>query len=282
MNFYVDERQRKGRRRIFKLKVFAGFFLFLALIIGGGYLVVYSPLFRIKNILILRTSDVPSIDENLRTSDVQKLEENLKKFFANQSKITKFLGSENILVWNIEKITQFSKNPEIAEIKIEKNYIEREIRIMLREREKLGIWCLSEQSTVNGQELITGSCYWFDMNGVVFSEAPIAEGNLIYKVDDFSGRPLKFGDAALKEGLFFNLIKIFKTLEESGLGIKSLKLEKIEFQEVSTISSPPIYFSLRIDPTFALAAVDSMKKIGLESIEYIDFRAENRAYYKLK
>ena len=174
------------------------------------------------------------------------------------------------MIWDNKKLAEFPKNPEIAEITIEKDYFERQIRINIKERERFGVWCE------------TGNCFWFDENGVIFSEAPQAEGNLINKVDDFSGRSLKIGESVLAEKFFSNLIKIFEVLEKTGLGIKSLKLEKLEFQEIITKSSPKIYFSLRVDPGFTLTAIESMKNLGLEKIEYIDLRVENRVYYKLK
>lgn len=268
MDFYLDERQRKKRRRLLKLKIYGGIFLFFILAVGAAYLVVYSPLFQIKQI----TADGKEVDG-------KEIIENLKNFFASQSKITSFLRANNILIWDNKKIAEFPKNPKIAEITIEKDYFERQIKINIKERERFGVWCPSpfvdNASTGEG-------CFWFDKNGVIFSEAPQTEGNLINKVDDFSGRSLKLGESVLAEKFFSNLLKIFEVLEKTGLGIKSLKLEKLEFQEIITESSPKIYFSLRIDPGFTLAAIESIKNLGLEKIGYIDLRVENRVYYKLK
>ncbi len=139
-----------------------------------------------------------------------------------------------------------------------------------------------KQLAISNQQLAINQCMWFDKNGIIFEEAPFVEGNLINNVDDLSGRSLNLGDLVLEEKFYSNLFKIFDVLEKSDLGIKSLKLERIELQEILTESSPKIYFSLRVDPGFTLAAIDSMKNIGLEKIEYIDLRVENRAYYKLK
>jgi len=129
-------------------------------------------------------------------------------------------------------------------------------------------------------------CYWFDKNGVLFAVAPSLEGNAINKVDDFSGRDLKLGDSILGENLTPNLIKIFNVLENSGLGIRALKLENLDLQEIvfeqSQTSLPKIYFSLRGNPVFISPAIEDLKKTGLEKIEYVDFRVENRVYYKLK
>lgn len=274
-----------------KIKICAGLTAFFVLIIGIGYLIIYSPLFRIKNISILTTSDVVN-----GMSDVQKLKENLKLFFSNQSKIAEFLGSENILIWKSEKIGEFLKiYPQIAELKIEKDYLKREIKISVLERKRFGIWCLITQNYAeNDAELREKSpyesassqrksaCWWFDKKGVIFSEALMAEGQLINKVDDFSGRSLNLGEPILEEKFRSNLIKIFEILEKSDLKIKSLKLENLELQEIVTNSPlmPKIYFSLRINPEFALTALESLKKIGFEKIEYIDLRVENRVYYK--
>ncbi len=259
---YFDEKLERRRKRMLKIKIYAGLAAFFVLLIGAGYLIIYSSFFRITRININNTQ-----------IDADKTVENLKSFFVGQSKIAEFLGPENILIWKPEKISEFIKNyPQIAELKIEKNYFRREVKINVLERERFGIWCA------------TTSCYWFDKKGVIFSEALKAEGQLINKVDDFSGRFLNLGEPALEEKFLSNLIKIFEILEKSGLKIKSLKLENLEFQEVVTDSPlmPKIHFSLRINPEFALAVLESLKKIGFEKIEYIDLRVENRAYYKLK
>lgn len=274
---YFDEKSERRKKRILKIKIYAGLAAFFVLIISACYLIIYSPLFQIKNISILTTSDVVN-----GTSDVQKLKENLKLFFSNQSKIAEFLGSENILIWKPEKSAEFLKSrPQIEELKIEKDYLKREIKISILKRERFGIWC---KLTTYNQQPITNDCYWFDKKGVIFSEALRAEGQLINKVDDFSGRSINLGESVLEEKFCSNLIKIFEILEKPGLKIKSLKLENLELQEVVTNSPlmPKIYFSLRINPEFALTALESLKKIGFKKIEYIDLRVENRSYYKMK
>lgn len=272
---YFDEKLERKRKRTLKIKIYAGLAAFFVLLIGVGYLIVYSSVFQITR-----------INTNNTQIDADNTIESLKKFFVGQSKITEFLGPENILVWKPEKIGEFLKNyspaqpgearqrRQIAELAIEKKYFNREIKISVLEREKFGIWC----------QLTTNDCWWFDKKGVIFSEALRAEGQLINKVDDFSGRSLSLGEPALEEKFLSNLIKIFEILEKSDLKIKSLKLENLELQEVVTDSPlmPKIHFSLRINSEFALAALESIKKIGFEKIEYIDLRVENRAYYKLK
>ncbi len=269
---YFDERQQKKRRRILKLKIYGGIAAFFVLLIGAGYLIAYSPLFRIKDISIQYLEAQPH-DINRQFLEVKPpLINDLKNFFTNRSKIAEFLGPENILIWKQEKIGEFLKNrPEISEITIKKNYFKRRIEIGVKERERFGVWC---------QQSENATCWWFDRNGILFAETLNVEGQLINKVADFSDRQLNLGDKALDDKFFQNLIKIFEVLERSGLKIKSLKLENLEFQEAITESSPTIFFSLRFAPDSALEVIKSLKDKGLEGIEYIDLRVENRVYYK--
>ncbi len=251
------------------MKIYGALSVFFILTIGIGYLIVYSSVFRITRI----EADGTQINAD-------EIINNLKVFFAEQSKIFKFLGSENILIWKREKISEFLKNyPQIGELTIEKDYFKRLIKISVKEKEKFGIWCFRPFMNIN-----TGDCFWFDKSGALFAKAPSMEGNLINKIDDFSVRPLKIGDKILEEKNLSNLLKILEIIEKSDLKIKSLKLEDIALQEIIADSPamPKIYFSLRIDPIFVPAALESIKKIGLEKMEYIDLRIENRAYYKMK
>lgn len=305
---YFDEKSRKKKKRILKLKICGGLTAFFILIIGAGYLIAFSPLLDITRINVELNANERAIKT---TINIEQLTDDLKKYFISQSKIAEFLGFENILIWKQEKIEEFLKNyPQIAELKIEKKYLERTIKISIREREKFGVWCQYAQMPINvdmtqidtdktqintddilinadrQQRQSASKCGWFDKIGILFSEAPFIKGNLINKIDDFSYRDLKIGDRILEEKFFNNLIKIFGILEKSDLKINSIKLEKLEFQEIIADKeenfSPKIYFSLRIDPDFGLSALESLKNFGLEKIEYIDLRIMNRAYYKIR
>ena len=255
MKFYVDEKERKRQRRILKLKIYGGIAAFFVLIAGSGYLIVYSPLFQIKNI----------------NSEDEGLIEQLKSYLASQSTIARILGPNNILIWTDKTDPFVKERPEIAELTIEKDYFERQIKITVKERERFGVWCAS-------------SCFWYDKSGVIFAEAPAMEGELINKIYDSTNRELKPGDKILEENLLGNLLKIFEVLQKSALSMKNLYLQDLSLQEISAESPllPQIYFSLRFNPESTLPAIQSIKELGLAKIEYIDFRVENRAYYKLK
>lgn len=271
---YLDDKEIKKQKIIFKLKLYGILVVFLFLLTGAGYLTAYSSFFKINNVTL--------IDAENKQANANEVIEDLKNSFNKQSKLTSFLGAENILIWrNKPNEIFFKEHPKIIDLTIKKNYLERKIEINIDERVKLGVWC---ETSTNNQELITNNCFWFDENGVIFEEAPMVEGEMIYKITDFSNRELAFGDRVLDENLFNNLILIFKTLERAGLNLKTLRLENLSAQEIIAESPlvPKIYFSLRFDPDFSLSVFENLKKINLEKVEYLDLRIKNRAYYKLK
>lgn len=153
--------------------------------------------------------------------------------------------------------------------------------VLMNQRESASSSIRVNQSTNQSKSVM---CGWFDQDGVLFAEAPQAEGNLIYKVDDASGGSLALGDKVLEERLIPNLFKIFSFLEQSGFNERNLKLENLALEEIATdaiaTSSPKIYFSLRFDPAFGLKALESDKKEILNKAKYLDLRVENRIYYK--
>ena len=260
---YYQEKRRIRRK---KTKIF--FLLFLILAGGLFYLVVYSPVFKIKEIKISGAEQFNEIE----------LISQLKDFVASQSGFSKFLGPDNILSW-INDLGDFNKNyPVFEKIIIKKFLLRRTIEINVKEREKFGIWCPSP--------LEHEGCWWFDRTGFIFSEAPFSEGLLVKKMNDYSKRTLKVGDLVLPDNLFQNFLKIYAVLDKIGLKTNNLSLENIDWQEIilePANNTPKIYFSLRFDPISLISAVDSLKQDpGFNKLLYIDLRTENRVYYKLK
>lgn len=267
--FYSQEKRKYHYKRK-KSKVFLIIFFALILIGGLAYLVVYSSVFKIKQIKI---SGVERFNENEIISQ-------LKVFVANKSSFNKFLGADNILSW-VNGLKNINKDYPIFEnLSIKKSLLRRTIEITVKERERFGAWCMGSATSSIPQ------CFWFDKNGFVFDEAPYTEGFLINKVSDLSGRVLKTGDLILPDNLFQNFLKIYPVLNRIGLKINNLSFENIDWQEIVSEAgdnSPKIYFSLRNDPDFSISGLNTLKQDpGFNKLLYIDLRTENRIYYKLK
>lgn len=264
MQSYINEKQQKKKKLIFKIKIYVFFVFLLFLLISIAYIIIYSPLFQVKN-----------INKGILKGDIDNFDKiifNLKLFFETRSKLSSILGANNILIWKNQTEDFLKYQPLIDNLVIDKNYSNRTININIDGKQKFGIFCSSAE------------CWWFDGKGMIFKKSSQAEGEIIYKINDFSERKLKIGEMILTQKLFDNAIKIFKALEETGLNIKTLNISDFELQEayIESASIPRIYFSLRFVPDFNNEIFKNLRKAGLQNIEYIDFRVENRVYYKTK
>lgn len=280
--YFQEKRVHRPKKK--KSKVFLVVLIVLIVLGGLSYLVIYSPVFKIKQIKI---SGIERFNENEIIFQV-------KSFVANQSGFNKFLGPDNILSW-FKGVGNLNKNYPIFEnFVIKKSLLNRIIEITVKERERFGAWCPSplkdnssvEASTGASQFSKGGGCFWFDKNGLVFDEAPYTEGFLINKVNDYSGRTLKAGDLVLPDNFFQNFLKVYTVFDKVGLKANNLSLNNLDSQEIILEASdnlPKIYFSLRFDPNFSISGLNSLKQDpGLDKLSYIDLRTENRVYYKQK
>ena len=314
--FYVTERNRKRRTLIFKIKLYSAVVLLLLLLGGFFYFVAYSRVLKVTSVQITQINKTP---ENMGQGDQsvfeQGLFEDLKNFYASRSKLTAFLGTQNILAWSDalpdSKVFK-AKYSDIKNIEIKKSLVRRSLGIEYERRNRKGVWCFlqsqtnadsprsqSGQAQTNAEGFDSASssprssasspresaCWWFDESGVVFAPAPNAEGNLLFRVDDYTGRTLAPGDAVLEERFIPNLFKVFAFLNQFDFQVRSLRLDNLALQEISTDalngSMPKIYFSLRFDPSPDLQPLKILAaSSSLKNIQYIDLRVENRIYYK--
>lgn len=293
MKFYRTPEQKISNIK-FPNKFLAGGIVFgiLVLLAGIVYLVHFSEVFKIKSIEVLGVQS-PLKEEVL---------EGLKNYFSNQSKISSVLGSNNILIWDNETRDFLSANPQIKNLQVTRHFFTHSVLVEAKEREKFGIWCQNLERIDNPDNSFSSSsiiidtapmnvvlssdnqkCFWFDNEGIAFAESPIIESELFNRVSDFSNQKVELGRRVISEDMFENLTKIFRIMEIAEVNAKTVKLKDLflEEVEVDSVSDPKILFSLKINPEFSLSAINSLKKSGKwEKLEYVDFRVENRAYYK--
>ncbi|MBI2888830.1 MAG: FtsQ-type POTRA domain-containing protein [Candidatus Liptonbacteria bacterium] len=290
---YLSDSERVRQRRRYRFFAMCGFGVLGLLLIGAVWLVWYSPLLEVRKVVV---------EGNVRVSTETVLD--VAKGIVFQGNFAKFLGINRMFAWPEFARENITLLPAVASLTISKSYATRTVRVQVTERVPVGVWCLfparnyadGTQTDAEGgsvaadatpRDSAPGGCWWFDKSGVLFARALDGEGGLLKTVHDYSGRTLGIGSVALPSHLMGNLLEIFLVLRESGAVAGEVRLEDLSREEVEvvTLNGPRLYFSLR----FPLAAIaDAVRQIFSESgqfphpqkLQYVDFRVENRVYYK--
>ena len=263
---YFYESQRRRRRRQVYFKLILVFAFFFSLILGGGWLIFRSPFFYVEKITVLGNKDI-------KEEEVIGL---VRNEILQSSFLINFLGFENFLAWPKEiGNDSLVSLPTLGNLQVKKNYGERSIVLTVTEREPFGVWCFKKNPPPE--------CFWFDREGVIFKRFFEVQGNLIKSINDYYNQDPRLGSRILPKEFIPNLISIFEVIDRSSFSVKEIRLEDLGLQEieVETNEGPKIYFSLRFPAENTLAVLESLlKKIGFKKLEYLDFRVENRAYYR--
>lgn len=265
----IHSREKRRYRRVFFVLSIVAVYVFSVAVVWA---VVYSPLFRIKNVEITGNRNVSS----------QRVTDLVDSEIFDGSALNKLLGGRNLLAWP-RNLSQKTLNliPELNSVSIEKSYVKRNIKIVVEEKQPFGSWCLTETS--GSQEAAIQNCFWFDGQGNTFKRAIGMEGSIFTVVDDYSQKNLGIGSKILPDKFIPNIFSIFKAVAGSGLRVKKMRLNdlSLEEMEVDTYDGPKIYFSLRFPADSVANAIGSIKgKTVFGDLQYVDFRVENRVYYK--
>lgn len=254
------------RRRLRRLFFWGGIFLAAGLLaVGALWIIVRSDILKVRDIDVTGATYVSP--------------EDIRKFLRThvaQGPIGRFLGPENILAWPEE----FSESdlvdlPAVFSIKIERRIFDRSVSATVEERKRVGIWCFVKADPQR--------CFWFDSAGILFMPSYSAEGNLTFLLTDRSREPLAAGEKALEARFLPNLVSIFSALKSIHLSVREVLLNDLSREEIEvyTYEGPKLLFSLRFPAAGVPDAIAAVEKItALSKLQYIDFRVENKVYYK--
>jgi len=159
----------------------------------------------------------------------------------------------------------------IKNVKVSRNFFKRTINVLVIEREQYGQWCNADFD-----------CFWFDKEGILFTEAPRASGSLVRVV--ISPYIIEKGDTILPDRFLGNFLSILNILDELNLSVTKIEIEDLSRQEMTVYASSyniPIMFSLRDNPEFTYEALEKLKT-DFNRLSYIDLRSSNRAFYRYK
>lgn len=296
INTYVSDRrkkQKKRRRVFFAVGLFlAAYFIFL----GIFAVIVLLPAFQIERITIQGNDTIPSgqIMSLLEAS----ITNHGDLMNGGESLVKQLFGFKNILIWpsSLPSAT-IAMIPQLANIKISKDYFLHTVTVTATERQPFAVWCRlppgsasisgtvpsSSQAMADANLLGAEQCFWFDQTGFVFERTFDTQGSAITVVHDYSGNALVLGKLVLPEEFISNFISIVNTLKQSGIRIGEVTLRDLSLEQidVTTENGPTLHFSLRFPADDDLPVLTSlMIKPGFSKLQYIDFTVENRAYYK--
>jgi hypothetical protein len=227
-----------------------------------------SPIFAVQSIMVKNGDGVP-VDSGGRDLAFMSL------YASWQGTV---FGHDNILAWPLVMTPEAMRFfPGVKDASIEKDFVRRSVTVRVNERRPFAIWCL-ESSAVSDR------CWWWDKEGVIFEKAPKARGNLIPVVHDSSQTEKRLGDRVLDdETMLANMMTVFDALSAAEIPVKDIHLSDIALRDVrvDTYNGPTMLFNLRFPASHAAEVLTSLRKEpGLARLFSVDFRVENRVYYK--
>ncbi len=300
---YFDEVARRKKSRRFLISCGIGLTVLFVVLAGCGRLIFYSSFFKIKNFTV-------SVGD---TESPQQIKNALVATVLSQSFIARVLGADNVLSWvGSTPALPPLVSGSLKEITIQKDIRNRTVSITALPRAPKGIWCQKEREiaipqspqppaeTQNAgstpvdkpvQEVLpppvptaNRDCWWFDEDGIVIEKGPAADGFLVPLVTEYKIRPLILGKSVVdQDSVMKNILSLIKGITQLKLKTVTIEIGDINLQEatVHTGANQTILFSLRFPPDTAFSAIKALQAKGqFNTVSQLDFRVENRVYYK--
>lgn len=208
---------------------------------------------------------------NAHFAQVAQLERELNQYLFSQ-RFSGLINFRNNFIFLSAK--NFSglmlKDPAIKDFSLTKNFRNKSFAFHIQERQGKGILCLA------GEEQ---DCFYFNDQGVVFAASPQTEGNVIFLIEDVSGRLYNLGDRILTLGSFGDLIAIWDSLAER------FHLDNLQINATGLIIKSSAGWQVYLNPEDLIrtkAAVQNLLQsdFNFGSLEYLDLRYLPNIYYK--
>ena len=246
--------------KIKKLKILFFSSLLSGFILTAFWLIFISSFFNIQNI---NSSDNTVLNRDNALNIILS--------------IAPFGFNENLLILSKSRLKSeiTAAFPSITDITIKKKLFHT-ITINFNKRIQIGIWCNDK------------NCFYFDKDGVIFSQAPQTEGSLILKVKDSSKNDVLTGSKVLSnDQINFIIVFIGKISENNKFKILEFKIKPSSSVELEALTNKnwSIYLDEKQEPTEAVNNLFSILEEAAkntDNLEYIDLRIPSRVFYKLR
>ena len=253
-------RRLKTKKLIFKKPIFMIVVLFLIIIFLFLYLFLFFSKIQANFVIIEGNNNVQSKDiENIAWNNVNK---NISKsIFLIRPKII----SKDIL----------NKFPQIESVKVSIKFPQT-INLQIKERVPFAVFCQTDGK----------KCFYMDENGILFKILKqIPENTSIIKklIED---KEVFIGERVIEKSIVDIINKIKINLKDNfQINIKEAIISTPFRLDIETSENWQIYFDLDSEIDLQIAKINLLLKDEIpattrKSLQYIDLRFKDRAYYK--
>lgn len=247
----------RPKKRFYKNPAFWIIFFVILFLFAGAYLILFSPVFQVKNIFI-------SGNEKTAAKGIRDfVYTNINTVF---SKSIFLVDSDDLQKKILERF------PVIEKIAVNKN-LPHTILLSVSERKPVGIFCASE-------------CFLIDQNGVAFEPAIGSFENFSVVRTTVENGEVFIGKKVAEKNIIFAILQIEKNLLENfNIDLKEALISSPSRIEVKTGEGWQIYFNSDSDISTQTAKLNALLNSdvferGRKNLLYIDLRFEGKAYYK--
>ncbi len=293
--FEADYLRKAKTKNHFWLKFFLWATAFFVLTAGAFWILVFSPLLKIKNVSVSGCRQLNAAQVNGAISQILQ-----EKLFYKIPVDNFFLLPKREIEKNI-----LESFPEAKEVKIYRDISEKMLAVKIEEREPAAIWCrllpyVAENSASSTEAFYATSsapaiflpeaerCFFIDSDGFVFKPAPIISGGAIATVYAQSAQPLELRQKAVFQKTLDFILEAKKQMKIANLNLGEFVIKSQSLGEIEVLALEGWRIYLDVNHS-AGAQVLALKRTLEEEIkeksgqlEYVDLRIENRVYYKLK
>ncbi|MGB3988153.1 MAG: FtsQ-type POTRA domain-containing protein [Minisyncoccales bacterium] len=253
---YRKSYKKKVVKPVYKKRWFWFLILIIIFILSLLYLIIFSPLFEVKEILILGNEKISS-EEILEVAT----KEINSTIFSFDSKSIFFISSKRLS----DSLTK--EFPKIGNLEI-KRLIPNSIEIEVKERKPIAVWCNKE-------------CFFLDKEGVIFETAERPFGFVVIQEE----KEALISDNVLSEKYLSFVLEFWKDVKDlvEIIGFRIVKLN------IEVITKDNYFIKTITEESASLQAqklrLAFQEKIPAEKralLDYIDLRFEDRVYFKYR
>lgn len=264
-NYIYAKKSSKNKKYIF---IFYAF-IFLGPFTAIAYFVFFTPYFNVKKISfhgmnVVKETDLMRIsDKYLETSEYY------------------FLKQKNILTMSSYGLTEAFKAElrRVKNISVDKKF-PNVIDVLVEEYYPAGIVC-------DNIDIQSQKCFYFDIDGTVFDEAPFIVGEALLFVYDENLGVATFPEYKYDFAFVKFISEFKKNISEKSVFTIDYFKDSNKFGDIEAFFRLgfKVFLSQNQDPeeqAKAVAEIINSQAENVQNIEYVDLRIKNRAYYKLK